>query len=142
MTTTNIIISPSLTMRSAQWADLDAVAQLIYDVCEADGDTTVAVTPEELANEWKNEGFNLERDAFLVETQDGRVVGYEEFGNEVEHVQLYTDGYVHPEFKGLGIGTALLRAVEARAREDMHLAEPDVRVFIRSTIDNKDEARS
>jgi mycothiol synthase len=115
------------------------VAKLIYDVCEADGDVTVATTPEELTNEWKKEGFNLERDAFVIETKDGRVVGYEEFGNEVEHVQLYSDGYVHPEFKGLGIGTTLLRAVEVRAREDMKLAEPDARVFIRSTIDNKDE---
>ena len=132
-------LDPSLSLRPVQWADLNAVAKLIYDVCEADGDTTVAVTPEELANDWKKEGFNLERDAFLVETKDGRVVGYEEFGNEVEHVQLYSDGYVHPEFKGLGIGTTLLRAVEVRAREDMKLAEPDLRVFIRSTIDNKDE---
>jgi mycothiol synthase len=132
-------LDPSLSLRPVQWADLNAVAKLIYDVCEADGDTTVAVTPEELANDWKKEGFNLERDAFLVETKDGRVVGYEEFGNEVEHVQLYSDGYVHPEFKGLGIGTSLLRTVEVRAREDMKLAEPDLRVFIRSTIDNKDE---
>jgi len=132
-------LDPSLSLRPVQWADLNAVAKLIYDVCEADGDTTVAVTPEELANDWKKEGFNLERDAFLVETKDGRVVGYEEFGNEVEHVQLYSDGYVHPEFKGLGIGTTLLRAVEVRAREDMQLADSDSRIFIRSTIDNKDE---
>jgi mycothiol synthase len=132
-------LDPSLSLRPVQWADLNAVAKLIYDVCEADGDVTVATTPEELANEWKKEGFNLERDTFLVETKDGRVVGYEEFGNEVEHVQLYSDGYVHPEFKGLGIGTTLLRAVEVRAREDMKLADPDSRIFIRSTIDNKDE---
>jgi len=132
-------LDPSLSLRPVQWADVNAVAKLIYDVCEADGDTTVAVTPEELTNDWKKESFNLERDAFLVETKDGRVVGYEEFGNEVEHIQLYSDGYVHPEFKGLGIGTTLLRAVEVRAREDMQLADPDLRIFIRSTIDNKDE---
>jgi mycothiol synthase len=115
------------------------VAQLIYDVCEADGDITVAVTPEELANEWKIDGFNLERDAFLVETSDGRVVGYEEFINEKDHVHLHADGYVHPEFKRMGIGTSLLRVVEARAREEMELAELHQRVFIRSIIDNKDE---
>jgi mycothiol synthase len=136
---TSATLSAGLSLRPVQWTDLNAVAKLIYDVCEADGDTTVAVTPEELANDWKKEGFSLERDAFLVETKDGRVVGYEEFGNEVEHVQLYADGYIHPEFKGLGIGTTLLRAVEARAREDIQLADPDSRIFIRSTIDNKDE---
>ncbi len=132
-------LDSTLSLRAVQWADLNAVAQLIYDVCEADGDTTVAVTPEELKHEWQNDGFNLETDAFLVETKDGRVVGYEEFGNEKDHYQLHADGYVHPGFKGLGVGTSLLRAVEVRACEDMKLAEPDLRVFIHSTIDNKDE---
>ncbi len=46
------------TLRPAQWADRDAVAQLIYDVCEADGDVTVAVPPEELENEWKANRFS------------------------------------------------------------------------------------
>jgi len=132
-------LDSSLDLRPVQWTDLEAVAKLIYDVCEADGDTTVAVTPEELANEWKNEGFSVEHDAFVVETKDGRVVGYEEFSNEKDHVQLHADGYVHPDFKGLGIGTSLLRAVEVRAHEEMKLAETDLRIFIRNTIDNKDE---
>ena len=132
-------LGEDLTLRPVQWADVNAVAKLIYDVCEADGDTTVAVTPEEIENNWKSEGFNLERDAFLVETKDGHVVGFEEFENGKDHYQLYTDGYVHPEFKGLGIGTSLLRTIEVRAREDVKLAAPDLRVFIRSSIDNKDE---
>ncbi len=132
-------LAANLNLRPAQWEDLDAIAKLIYAVCEADGDTTVAVTPEDLANEWQSEGFKPERDAFLVQDQEGRVVGFEQFDNEKDHYHLNADGYVHPQFKGLGIGAALLRAIESRAREDMLLAAPDVRVFLRSTIDNKDQ---
>jgi len=138
--TDETILDPGLKMRSVKWSDLNAVAQLIYDVCEADGDTTVAVTPEELKLEWQTPGFNLERDAFVVETRDGRIVGFEEFNNRHVHVTLETDGYVHPDFKGHGIGTSLLRTVENRAYEEMSLAEPDLRVSLRSTIDNRDQA--
>ncbi len=139
MTNKETHLDSSLSLRPVQWADVNAVTKLIYDVCEADGDTTVAVTSEDMENTWKSEGFNLERDAILVETQDGQVVGYEEFYNAKDHYDLDTDGYVHPKFKGLGIGTALLKKIEERAQTEVELAEPDVRVFIRSSIDNKDE---
>src|SRR5512139_57165 len=133
-------LDSNLRLRPVQWSDLEAVAQLIYDVCAADGDTSVAVTPEELKHEWETPDFNLERDAFVVETSDGRIVGFEEFNNSHVHAILQTDGYVHPDYKGLGIGTSLLRVIERRAREEMALAEPDVRVSLRSGIDNRDPA--
>jgi mycothiol synthase len=93
-----------------------------------------------LKHEWQTPGFNLERDAFLIETSDGRIVGYEEFFNEYEHAKLRTDGYVHPGFKGRGIGTTLIRMIEQRAREEMALAEPGVRVSLHSTTDQRDAA--
>lgn len=126
------MLSAGLSLRPAGWADLEPVAQLILDVCTADGDATVAVTPEELAREWKSPGFELERNAWVVETLDGRIVGYEEFNNRFAHASLGGDGYVHPEYQGQGIGTTMLRALEVRAREEMELAEPDLRVFIRN----------
>jgi mycothiol synthase len=132
------ILAPNLTLRAVQWSDLNAVTQLIYDVCAADGDTVVAVTADELKHEWQTPGFDLEQDAFLVETGEGRIVGYEEFFNEYEHAKLRTDGYVHPDFRGRGVGTALLRLIEQRALDEMPLAEPEVRVSLRSTIDNRD----
>src|SRR3990172_8806480 len=94
--TNETFLGPGLSLRPAKWSDLEAVAQLIYDVCAADGDTSVAVTPEELKHEWQAPEFNLERDAFLVETGDGRIVGFEEFSSRHAHASLGTDGYVHP----------------------------------------------
>jgi mycothiol synthase len=132
-------LDAGLNLRPARWTDLNAVAQLIYDVCEADGDTAVAVTPAELKHEWQTSGFHLETDAFVVETADGRIVGFEEFNNQHEHVSLTTDGYVHPELKGMGIGTSLLRIIEERARRETALAQPGLRVFLRSTLDLKDQ---
>lgn len=126
------LLDPSLSLRPAQWADVKPVAQLILDVCTAEGDPTVAVTPEELEREWKAPGFHLENNAWVVETNDGRIVGYEEFNNRYAHASLMGDGYVHPEYMGRGIGTVMLRALEARAHEEMKLTEPDLRVFIRN----------
>lgn len=133
------LLNSNLNLRAVTWADAHAVAQLIYEVCQADGDVTVALTPEELQHEWRSEGFNLETDAFLMETQDGRVVGYQDFDNVKDHAHLAIDGYLHPDFKGFGIDRVLLERAEERAREEMKLTAPDLRVYIRSTMDGKDE---
>lgn len=133
-------LDPSLTLRPARWSDLDAVAKLSHDVAQMEGDASFVLTAEELANAWRSEGFLVERDVFVVETQDGRIVGSEEFYNEKDHCKLKADGCVHPEFKGLGIGTSLLEKMTERAQAEMELAEPDMRVFIQSTCNNKDTA--
>ena len=126
------ILDTGLSLRPAQWADVKPVAQLILDVCTADGDPTVAFTRYELEREWKSPGFDLEKNAWVVETDDGRIVGHEEFNDRHAHASLIGDGYVHPEFMGRGVGTAMLRVLDARARQEMNLAEPDLRVFIRN----------
>ena len=131
-TSSALCLGTGLKLRAAQWADLEPVAQLILDVCTNDGDATIAVPPEELRAEWETPGFNLETDAWVVTTADGRVVGYEEFVNRYAHASLQGDGYVHPDFMGKGIGTVMLRALEERARKEIELAEPEHRVFIRN----------
>jgi mycothiol synthase len=137
--TSDTLLSPDLKLRSVQLADAEAVAKLILDVCTADGDPTVATTPAELLRFWQGSDFNLETDAWLVESAQGQVVGYEEFYDRYGHASLSGDGYVHPGFMGKGIGTVLLRALEARARQEIGRAAPDLRVFIRNGMAVKDQ---
>lgn len=134
----NTSLAPGLRLRAAQWSDLEAVTRLILDVCSADGDPTVAVTAGELRNEWESEDFRLEHDSWIVETEDGRLVGYEEFNNRHSHAVFNGDGYVHPEFIGRGIGTALLRTMDKRALQEMELAEPGLRIYIRNGMSTGD----
>lgn len=134
MTYPNSYLEPSLTLRPLQWSDADAVAQLIYDACAAEGDAILAMSADELKHEWQSSDFNLEQDAFVVQTREKRVVGYAELNNSYGHAILNMDGNAHPDFKERGIGTTLLRVIEKRARELMSLAEPDVRVAIKTTI--------
>ena len=131
-------LDPSLTLRPARWTDINAVAKLTHDVAEMEGDSLFVLTAEELANDWKLEGFNVERDVFVVETRDGRLVGSEEFYNERHRLKV--DGCVHPEFRGLGIGSSLLEKIAERAQAETELAPPDARIYIQSLINNKDEA--
>jgi mycothiol synthase len=133
-------LDPSLTLRPAHWTDLNAIVQLTHDVAEMEGDALFILTVEELANEWKNEGFHVERDVFLVENREGRLVGSEEFYNESGHYKLKADGCVHPDFRGRGIGSSLLEKIAERAQAEMELAAPGVRVVIQTLVNNSDEA--
>ena len=48
MLTEKTLLDLNLSLRNTARADAKAVADLIYAVCEADGDTTVATSVEEL----------------------------------------------------------------------------------------------
>jgi len=138
--TNRTYLDPSLTLRPARWTDINAVAELTHNVAEMEGDAMFVMTAEELASEWKQEGFNVERDVYVVETRDGRLVGSEEFYNVGDHHKMKADGCVHPDFRGFGIGSSLLEKMEERAKVDMGLAASDERVCIQIMMNNTDEA--
>ncbi len=140
--TTNNILPAGFTLRNAAWSDLEAVADLIRAVCEADGDPDDAVPASEIKAEWET-NLNLESDVWVVTDPAGKIVGYEEFFSRPNHTSLQGDGYVHPQFKGIGIGTALLRALEARSSLEVSQTEPDLRVYIRNFMTiGDDEGRA
>jgi mycothiol synthase len=103
------------TLRAAPEADADACAALIRacDAVECPDDVTTW-TADDIRGDWA--WLNRETDTWLAVTPDGEIGGYATLTSEDEH-QYVADGYVHPQHRGRGIGTTLIHATEARARE-------------------------
>jgi phosphinothricin acetyltransferase len=70
-------------------------------------------TAEELADEWSR--LDLEQDSWLVIVPGGRLAGYATLEDRGER-RFLSDGYVHPELRGLGVGGKLVELAEERAR--------------------------
>jgi GNAT superfamily N-acetyltransferase len=96
-------------VRAARPEDAAAVAELIaaYDLRWCGVSDTAGA---DVLDDWR--GVDLEQDTWLWEV-GGRVAA---FGMVyVRHERLHSDGYVHPDFLGRGLGTAILERMEARA---------------------------
>jgi mycothiol synthase len=97
-------------LRPPRPADDEAVLRVmlardVADIGEPD------FTLEDLRTDWATPGVDLERDAWVVEQPGGEIVA--------SGLLLGDDAliYVQPDACGRGIGTALRRRAEARARE-------------------------
>lgn len=107
--------------------DAPQVAVLIAEMelaQEGESETTMA----DVLREW--ELLNTDRDVWLVRT-DGRLVAY---GALERHPRgVITDGFVHPDFTGCGLGRFLIRELEARAREIEPVGTVEAGISLRDT---------
>ena len=139
--------------------DLEAIANLIIliDLAER-GESDASL--EDVKLDWQRPDFDPLQDAWLaiaspkvlsdqaIELQkyhpktlvrDGLLVGYEEVSNRDRYLELRGDGYVHPHFQNQGIGTALLRTMEARARLWLPEAPAGSQVLLRNGVSAADQ---
>ena len=65
----------------------------------------------DVRDDWEMPGLDLERDVFVVEDDDGTLIGWADVGEGSARVS------VHPDHEGRGAGTLLREAIEARTRE-------------------------
>jgi mycothiol synthase len=92
--------------------DAEAVAALINAYDEAHG-VDAGESAEDVRDYWRR--LDLERDAWLFEV-DGRLAGAASAASRGGDL-VQGDGYVHPDLRGRGVGSAILRLTEERARE-------------------------
>jgi mycothiol synthase len=138
--------------------DAHSVAALIAkrdraDFAEVD---SIAFTGDELREWWRLDEAGLETDAWIA-LHDGEVVAYARARQERDLANLQDESCVHPEARGLGLGSTLLDLAEGWARDrglariQMHVVNDDgrrlaedrghelVRYFWRMEIDLADE---
>jgi mycothiol synthase len=102
-----------LIVRRPTLDDLGAVVEL-GNAFEREFSGAESFRAPELAHEWDR--LDLERDAWLVLVPSGRIAGYATLEDRGES-RFAADGYVHPELRGLGVGSKLIELAEERTRE-------------------------
>jgi len=127
------------TARPARAGDAEEAVAL-FNACSVELTGEAPHDADEQRVEWRTPRFDLDRDTRVVHAPGGDLAGYAEVWDTDEpHVQIYGWGRVHPNHRGLGIGSALLAWEEERAREAIPSAPDGARVSLRSGALVQDE---
>ena len=116
--------------------DAEEVAILISACQIADtGETYMSV--EEMHDDWHS--FDLAEEAVIVTSPDGRTAVYADvFNRSFVIVSIY--GYVHPDYRGMGLGSYLVAWGERWTRDHMPQAQENARVVAQHYINSANEA--
>jgi GNAT superfamily N-acetyltransferase len=131
------VLLKNLLARAPKMEDLVAITELIT-ACDIAEDGIADSTMEDLTSNWHQPGFNLATDAWVIVTNKGQPVGFAYVWYR-DYERIFTFVCVHPEYRGRGIGTLLLRLVEERARQYVRNARPGTRVTLSGTVNSLNE---
>jgi mycothiol synthase len=120
----------SYTIRHPVEDEVDAIVDLM-NACAIDEIGVPDAEAGEVLRTWRKASFDRERDAWVAEAGDGRLVGYAFVELENEGGDLLIDAYTEPTSKGVGIGATLSDRAERRAVQVAveHGKETPVEVF-------------
>ncbi|MCK5247844.1 GNAT family N-acetyltransferase, partial [Candidatus Bipolaricaulota bacterium] len=125
-------------IRPATRKDVDGVCELInaysLDILGIGNDAKRNVEMT-----WGQPGFEMGSDTRVAVTHEGRIIGYGEVEDTEEpHVKIWSWLRVHPEFRGLGLGSSLLAWIEERAHEAIDKAPDGTRVTVSQGVPDAD----
>jgi mycothiol synthase len=118
-----------VTLRPATLDDLpEAVA--MFNTCSRETRGRDEFELEDYRNEWSDPSIDLAADTRVAQTPDGTTVGCIEVWNTPPYTLCWIWARVHPEFRGQGIGTALMDWAENRARVALDRAPEGTRIVL------------
>lgn len=132
------VLLKNLVARTPKMGDLNAITELVT-LCESAEYGIADSSLEELLSHWHQADFHLAKDAWVIVTTRGQIVGFACVWHE-HHVRISTAIFIHPEYRNRGIGTLLLRMAEERARQHMRLAEAGKRVVLLGQVSRENES--
>jgi mycothiol synthase len=129
--------------RGLTHADTASWSRLTAAIAAADG-TGEVLSAADLAEELDSPDHDPARDTVAVLDEDGEVVAYGQVDVPLElpdgSVRIRVQGDIHPDHRGVGIGTELLRRLEARARERLAEHCPGRSAQVRVPVNSPDAA--
>ncbi len=105
-----------MRIRQFKWTDLDVITCLFNEIGGATG-TPRAIDTEGMRGMLAVPGCDPERHCFIVEEDSGKAVGYSLVSFEPPISRAVASGGVLQEYRGKGIGRALMRRVVQHAEE-------------------------
>ena len=133
---------PGYSVRAPMWEEASALVAMMNRYASAYY-SQADFTEQHLRQQWKEPGFDLATDAWVVSAPDGQPVGYAylwRWTQAKEEMRIGVQALVHPECEGQGIGTALLQMGEKRGQELIPEAAPDARVYVMQMIGSNNAA--
>src|ERR671917_577929 len=131
-----IELPEGFTTRAPAREDAEVVAALISACQIADtGETDMSV--EEMLDDWHS--LDLAEETVIVTAPEGRTAAYADVFNR-SFVIVSTYGYVHPDYRGMGLGSYLVAWGERWTRDRMPQAQQNARVVVQHYINSANEA--
>ena len=118
------------------WDDADVVADLISACILVDGGEG-STTTEELLDDWQD--VDLATETIVVSAPDGRIAGYADVVNRT-YVVVSVYGYVHPEYRGRGVGAYLVAWGESWTRDRIPHVPEHARVVVQHYVSASNES--
>jgi len=127
-------VPESYSVRQAALGDVEQIVE-VMNACSLEIVGVRTHTVEDQLADWQSPGFDPSRDARVVLSPEGRVVGCADVWDLDEpHVRIFSRGNVHPDHRDRGIGCSLLQWTQHRASESIRLAPAGARVTLSQSI--------